>query len=147
MCILQRMLIARVSVRALVLGLFFGSFYFQIDDGNATSRINLFSICYLYSVLFLAEMLPGNEMTEIMATFRRYCHYDLLTNLGYLTTINSGAHRRQRDFLRERSAGSSASLSYWLSDGAPSNISCALQSLLFCAPLYPMVGLNEGFGM
>jgi hypothetical protein len=110
----SRHVILKSFVRSFLVGVILGSIFYQIDDGNVTSRITLFALVYLYLAVFVAEVLPG-------------------------------AHCRQRDFLRERSVGSSLSLSYWLSDGLPSFAAACGQCLLLAVPLYPLVGLRQGF--
>ena len=56
-------------MRSACMGVFLGSMYYQIDDGDAVSRILLFALVYLYLSIFLAEMLPGLFLQPMLSVY------------------------------------------------------------------------------
>lgn len=106
----------------------------------AKSFIRSFLVgCILGSIFYSIN--DGNVTSRITLFSLVYLYLAV-----FVAEILPGAHRRQRDFLRERSVGASVSLAYWLSDGAPSFIASMMQCLLLSVPLYSLVGLRPGFG-
>lgn len=106
----------------------------------AKSFIRSFLVgCVLGSIFYSLE--DGNITSRITLFTLVYLYLAV-----FVSEVLPGAHRRQNDFLRERSVGSSVSLAYWLSDGAPSFAASLIQCFLLAIPLYPLAGLRSGFG-
>jgi hypothetical protein len=69
MSLSQKKIVARGFVRSACMGVFLGSMYYQIDEGDVVSRILLFALVYLYLSIFLAEMLPGGSGLKFRDAF------------------------------------------------------------------------------
>jgi ATP-binding cassette subfamily G (WHITE) protein 2 (SNQ2) len=105
-------------VRELVTALFYGSVWYQIGhgaDGHLyTDRLSMFYFCMM-------TMIFGSHLEKVSSLIE-----DRLI------------------FYRERGAYTYGALSYWLSVWLPNLPLYTLVGVVYCAVLYPMVGLREG---